>query len=264
MTAPRHDSSHLVISDDLASVARHGAELFVRLARAATDRGPDGPAQGSPRRFSVALSGGSTPREMHALLTRPPFIGQVDWAIVQFYWGDDRCVNPDDPQSNYHMARETLLDALPISPSQVHRMHTEESDPATAAALYAEELRRDFSLGPGELPRFDLVYLGMGNDGHTLSLFPHTAALSENDRLVVANEVPKLGVNRITLTAPVVNNAANVAFLIAGPDKAAALAAVLEGPRDPVEYPSQLIHPTNGELYWFVDRAAAARLSHPA
>ncbi|HEX6796147.1 MAG TPA: 6-phosphogluconolactonase [Ktedonobacterales bacterium] len=262
MTAPSHDSSHLVISDDLASVARDGAELFVRLAQAAAPRG----------RFSVALSGGNTPREMHALLTRPPYISQVDWAIVQFYWGDDRCVNPDDPQSNYHMARETLLDALPISPSQVHRIHTEERDPATAAALYAEELRQDFRLAPSDgrppdaptLPRFDLVYLGMGDDGHTLSLFPHTSALGENDRLVVANEVPKLGINRITLTAPVVNNAAAAAFLIAGPDKAAALAAVLQGPRDPDEYPSQLIHPTNGELYWYVDRAAAAQLAHPA
>ena len=216
-------------------------------------------------RFTVALSGGNTPREMHALLTRPPYIGQVRWDIVQLYWGDDRCVNLDDPQSNYHMARETLLDALPISPSQVHRIHTEMSDPSAAAALYAEELRRDFGLAWGQLPRFDLVYLGMGDDGHTLSLFPHTAALhAEGDRLVVANEVPKLGVNRITLTAPVVNNAANIAFLIAGPDKAAPLAAVLEGPRDPGLYPSQLIHPTNGELYWFVDRAASSRLSRPA
>ena len=254
MTAPGRDPSHLVISENLASVARDGAELFVRLARAAEPSG----------RFSVALSGGNTPREMHALLTHPPYVGQVNWAIVQFYWGDDRCVNPDDPQSNYHMARETLLDALPISPSQVHRIQTELSDPAAAAALYAEELRRDFSLAPGQLPRFDLVYLGMGDDGHTLSLFPHTSALGEDDRLVVANYVPKLGVNRITLTAPVVNNAANAAFLIAGPDKAAALAAVLEGPRDPDEYPSQLIHPFHGELYWFVDRAAASRLTRPS
>ena len=255
MTVPSRGSSHLVVSADLAGVARDGAELFVRLAQASTSAG----------RFSVALSGGNTPREMHALLARPPYAGQVDWAIVQFYWGDDRCVNPDDPQSNYRMARETLLDALPISPSQVHRIHTEESDPAAAAALYAAELRRDFALQPGQLPRFDLVYLGMGDDGHTLSLFPHTAALhAEGDRLVVANEVPKLGVNRITLTAPVANNAANVAFLIAGPDKAAPLASVLEGPRNPDEYPSQLIHPTNGELYWFVDRAAASQLTRPS
>lgn len=252
MTAPSQGSSHLVVAADLAGVARDGAELFVRLAHVAASAG----------RFTVALSGGNTPREMHSLLTRPPYVGQVDWAIVRFYWGDDRCVNPDDPQSNYHMARETLLDALPISPSQVHRIHTEESDPATAAALYADELRRDFGLAPGELPRFDLVYLGMGDDGHTLSLFPHTAALhAEGERLVVANYVPKLGLNRITLTAPVVNNAANVAFLIAGPDKAAPLAAVLEGPRDPDEYPSQMIQPTHGELYWFVDRAAASRLA---
>jgi 6-phosphogluconolactonase len=251
MTATNHDSSRLIVSADLGGVAREGARLFVRLAQDAADRG----------RFTVALSGGSTPREMHALLTRPPYVDQVNWAMVQFYWGDDRHVRPDDQQSNYHMARETLLDALPISPAQVHRIQTELTDPAVAAALYADELRRDFALQSGEVPRFDLVYLGMGDDGHTLSLFPHTAALHAGDQLVVANDVPRLGTQRITMTAPLANNAAHVAFLIAGPDKAAALAAVLEGPRDPEQYPAQLIHPTNGELYWLVDRAAAAQLT---
>ncbi|MFI5272646.1 MAG: 6-phosphogluconolactonase [Ktedonobacterales bacterium] len=250
MTAPSHDSLHLVLADTLAGVARDGAELLVRLARVAVPTG----------RFSVALSGGNTPRALHALLATLPMREQVPGEIVQFFWGDDRCVTPDDPESNYRMARETLLDYIPINPSQVHRIATEMTDPAAAAALYAGELRRDFHLQPGQLPRFDLIYLGMGGDGHTASLFPHTAALGETDRLVVANAVPKLGVNRITLTVLVINSAANVAFLVAGADKAPALAAVLDGPHAPDEYPSQLIHPTGGELYWFVDRPAAAQL----
>jgi 6-phosphogluconolactonase len=251
MTAPHSEHTHLVIADDLAGVARNGAELFVRLARAAASRG----------RFSVVLSGGSTPRAMHALLVAPPLRDEVDWATVRFYWGDDRCVAPDSPESNYRMARETLLDKLPTGPTQVHRIRTELADPAEAAALYEQELRDELNVQPGHLPRFDLVYLGMGDDGHTASLFPQTEALAVTDRLVVANYVPKLGVNRITLTAPVLNSAAQVAFLVAGPDKAPALAAVREGPRDPERYPSQMIAPTNGELWWFVDRAAASGLT---
>lgn len=255
MGAPQSAQTHLVVADDLAGVARYGAELFVRLARAAAPRG----------RFSVALAGGSTPRALHALLAAPPLRDEVDWATVRFYWGDDRCVAPDAPESNYRMARETLLDKLPINPTQVHRIKTELANPAEAAALYEQKLRDEFNVPPGQLPRFDLVYLGMGDDGHTASLFPQTAALAVTDRLVVANYVPKLGVNRVTLTAPVLNNSTQVAFLVAGPDKATALAAVLEGPRDPDRYPSQMIAPANGELWWFADRAATADLTaaHP-
>ncbi|MEO7001535.1 MAG: 6-phosphogluconolactonase [Ktedonobacterales bacterium] len=237
--------------DDLDGVAHAAADLFVAQAAQVAL---------AHRVFRVALSGGSTPRRFHTLLAAPPYRERVDWSQVQFYWGDERAVPPDDPESNYHMARETLLDALAISPAQIHRIPAEGSDHDAAAAAYEDELRRSFHL-VGQYPRFDLIYLGMGDDGHTLSLFPHTAALHVRDRLVVANTAPKPPSARITLTAPVANNAAVVAFLIVGPDKADALAAVLEGPRDPDQYPAQLIAPTNGELRVLADRAATAKLT---
>jgi 6-phosphogluconolactonase len=250
MSDPGATHRRLTVLDDLHAVARAGAELFVAESQKARARG----------RFSVALSGGSTPRTLHALLAAPPFRDQVDWSQVQFYWGDERTVAPDDPESNFRMARETLLDKVPIHEAQIHRVQTELMDPHKAAAAYEDELRREFALSAGHLPRFDLIFLGMGPDGHTASLFPHTEALKAMGRLVVANFVPKLGASRITLTAPVLNAAAVVAFLVAGQDKADALAAVLEGPRNPEEYPAQLIAPTHGALHWLADRAAAAKL----
>src|SRR5262249_37064921 len=154
---------------------------------------------------------------------------------------------------------DALLARGALHEEQIHRMRT-ELPPDGAATMYERELRQSFELAEGELPRFDLVFLGMGPDGHTLSLFPHTAALGVTHQLVTSNYVPKLNASRVTLTYPVANNAASVAFLVAGADKAAALERVLDGPRDPAEYPSQLIAPTEGDLYWLVDRAAAARL----
>jgi 6-phosphogluconolactonase len=231
-------------------VATRAAELFVR-------RNQEARASG---RFTVALSGGSTPRAFHALLAAPPYRDQVDWSIAQFYWGDERCVAPDDPESNFRMARETLLDKVPIHEAQIHRIHSELDDPEAAAALYQSEIRQEFALADGELPRFDLIFLGMGPDGHTASLFPQSAALAARDRLVVANYVPKLSTWRITMTAPVLNAAATVAFLVAGADKADAVSAVLDGPPDSEQYPSQLVSPTSGEALWIVDDAAAARL----
>jgi 6-phosphogluconolactonase len=251
MTAASEGAVHLEQLDDLQAVARRAAELFVERARAARTRG----------RFTVALSGGSTPRSLHTLLAGPDSRNQVDWTQVQFYWGDERYVPPDDPESNYRMARETLLDKLPeVRPQQIHRIPTELPDPGQVADLYEQELHREFALAAGALPRFDLIYLGLGPDAHTASLFPHTEALHVRERLVVANYVPKLASTRITMTAPVLNAAATVAFLVAGSDKAAALAAVLEGPRDPETYPAQLVQPAHGTLYWLVDRAAAAGL----
>ena len=242
----------IAIYDDVEAVARAAAELFVAEAQAARARGV----------FTVALSGGSTPRHFHTLLSASPYREQVEWSQVQFYWGDERTVGPDDPESNFGMARETLLSKLPITSNQVHRIPAEGSDHAAAAAAYEDELRRNFHLSMAQYPRFDLMYLGMGPDGHTLSLFPHTAALHVTDLLVVANEVPKLNTWRITLTTRVANNARVVAFLVAGADKAEALSAVLEGERNSEQYPSQLIAPTNGELRFLVDRAAAAYLKN--
>ncbi len=235
---------------DSSAVAQAAAELFVARARAAQQEGHD---------FRVALSGGSTPRRFHALLAASPLREQVDWAHVQFFWGDERCVPPDHPDSNYRMARETLLDVVPVTPEQIHRMRGEDN-PMQAARAYEAEVRAVFGAEGSAIPRFDLIYVGMGPDGHTLSLFPHTAALDVTDRLVTENVVPQLNTTRITFTTTLAKNAAMVAFVIAGADKADALAEVLQGARNPQQYPSQLIAPV-GELRFIVDQAAAARLA---
>jgi 6-phosphogluconolactonase len=242
--------AHVSVFDDLDTLARAAANLLTQLQ--ANDRPQE--------HFTIALSGGTTPRAFHSVLVAPPYREQVDWGSMQFFWGDERFVPPDDPESNYRMARETLLLKAPITADQVHRVPTERGDPAMVAELYEADIRREMNVLPGQLPRFDLILLGMGPDGHCASLFPHTAALHVRDRLVTANYVPKLDANRITMTAPVINNAAAVFFLVAGADKADALAAVLEGPHDPETYPSQLIAPEQGALHWLVDRAAAAKL----
>ena len=242
--------TRISVYDDLDGVARAAADLFVELQRA------DRPQE----HFALALSGGSTPRAFHSLLVAPPYRDQIDWESLQYFWGDERFVPPDDPESNYRMALETLLTKAPVTSDQVHRVPTERGDPATVADLYEADIRRDLNVLPGQFPRFDLILLGMGPDGHCASLFPHTAALHVTDRLVTANDVPQLHTTRITFTAPVINNAAAIIFLVAGADKADALAAVLEGPRDPDTYPSQLIAPEHGMLYWLVDRAAASKL----
>jgi 6-phosphogluconolactonase len=241
---------HISVFDDLDAVARAAANLLAQLQ--ANDRPQE--------HFTIALSGGSTPRTFHSVLVAPPYRDQVDWGSLEFFWGDERFAPPDDPESNYRMARETLLLKAPITSDQVHRVPTERGDPAMVAELYEADIRRDMNVLPGQLPRFDLILLGMGPDGHCASLFPHTDALRVRDRLVTANYVPKLDANRITLTVPVINNAAAVVFLVAGADKADALAAVLEGSHDPETYPSQLIAPEHGVLHWLVDRAAAAKL----
>jgi 6-phosphogluconolactonase len=188
-------------------------------------------------------------------------VEQVEWSKIHFFWGDERLVPADDPESNYRMARETLLSHLPVGEDQIHRIPTELGDPEAVASSYEEELRRAFQLASGQLPQFDLIFLGMGPDGHTASLFPHTTGLEVTDRLVIANFVPRLSSYRITLTAPVINYAAVVVFMAAGSDKANALAHVLQGPPDPDEFPSQRIRPVDGDLYWLVDRAAAAELT---
>src|SRR5690606_983517 len=174
------------------------------------------------------------------------------------FWGDERTVPPDHPDSNYRMAKEALLDFVALPASNVHRI-SGELEPARAAAEYEQTLRSFFAKRAGKT-RFDLILLGMGDDGHTASLFPDTEALNETERLVVANHVPKLDTWRITLTAPIINDAAHVAFLVAGAGKAAVLKRVLQGPRQPHKLPSQLIQPVDGELVWLLDKAAASEL----
>jgi 6-phosphogluconolactonase len=254
MTSRSAENPHvqLQVFDDLAALARGAADLLVDLLRDARPQ----------EHFNLALSGGSTPRTLHETLVMPPYRDQIDWESLQYFWGDERFVPPDNPESNYHMALETLLQKapVPVTTDQVHRVPTERGDPAMVAELYEADVRRAMNVLPGQWPRFDLILLGMGPDGHCASLFPHTTALGVRDQLVTANYVPKLDTNRITFTVPVINNATTVAFLVAGTDKADALAAVLEGADDPETYPSQLIAPENGTLHWLVDRAAAAKL----
>lgn len=249
---------HFRVSPNISGVARGGADLFLGLSETRLGQ-PTG--TGATNRFRVALSGGTTPRALNQLLSSPPYIDRVDWSKVDFFWGDERCVPATDPLSNYRMADETLLARVPISQSQIHRVPTELEDPDLIAARYEDDMREAFGLAGGEIPRFDLVYLGMGPDGHTASLFPHTRALSVTDHIVSSNYVPKLETFRITLTVPVINNAAVVVFLVAGADKATALSAVLEGPPNSDEYPAQLVAPADGDLYWLVDQAAAAQLT---
>ncbi len=183
----------------------------------------------------------------------------MPWDRLDLYWVDERCVPPDDAESNYRMTRETLLDHVPLPANRVHRMEG-ELDPEAAAARYESELRNSLRLEGAESPRFDLVSLGMGDDGHTASLFPHTAAIHEMSRLVTANHVPQKDTWRITLTWPVINHASSVFFEIAGEDKAERVREVFMGPRDPERLPSQLIWPSSGILTLFLDKAAAALL----
>ncbi len=212
-------------------------------------------------RFTVALSGGSTPRGLYSLLaTDPPLREQTPWEKTYFFWGDERHVPPDHPESNFRMANEALLSRVPAPASHVFRIKGEYEDAARAADEYAEVLGDFFKLKDVEFPRLDLALLGMGPEGHTASLFPGTKALLEKDRLVVANWVGKLYTTRLTLTAPVLNNAARVLFLIQGEDKASALKAVIEGPYEPDQLPAQLIRPHNGELRWVVEQGAGRML----
>jgi 6-phosphogluconolactonase len=221
-------------------------------------------------RFTVALSGGSTPRAMFSLLAEQPFADTVPWSSIYVFWGDERCVPPDHADSNYRMTNETLLSKVPVPAQNIFRIPAEAPEPERAAEVYAATLSKFFLAEPGttktgtaplsNLPRIDLVFLGMGPDGHTASLFPHSVALQAGEQIVVANYVEKFNAHRITLTAATINNARNVTFLAAGEDKAETLKNVLEGSYQPDLYPSQLICPANGTLLWMVDEAAARSL----
>jgi 6-phosphogluconolactonase len=235
-----------------AEVAGAAAALFAESASKAAA------ARGVAR---IAISGGSTPKAMFALLadTNAPYFAQVPWQKLQLFWVDERCVPPTDADSNYRMTNEAMLSKVPLTAAQIHRMEG-ELDPEVAASRYEAALRTAFRLEGAETPVFDLVLLGMGDDGHTASLFPHTAALHEMSRLVVANHVPQKDTWRITLTQPVINRAREVAFLIEGAGKADVLHEVLQGTYDPETHPSQLIRPASGQLTLLLDAAAASKL----
>ena len=240
--------SNIRICADKAKLAQAAADYVVDCYREALGTYGD---------FAIALSGGSTPRTLFQLLADSAGAGAIDWSKVQVFWGDERTVPPDHPDSNYRMARETLFDHVPLPADNIHRIPA-ELPPEQAAQAYEATLRQFFESRVGG--RFDLILLGMGDDGHTASLFPHTAALDETERLVVANDVPQLNTRRITLTYPVINRAAHVMFLVSGASKTAVLKAVLEGPSRPHDLPSQRVQPVNGDLVWLVDQDAAAQL----
>ena len=228
---------------------RRGAEEFVRIAKHSfEDRGG----------FNVVLSGGSTPRGLFSLLAADEALrAQVPWRKTNFFWGDERHVPPDHPDSNFRMAKEVLLSKLAVDPKRIWRIKGEIENTETAAEEYERTLIGHFYLAEVQLPRFDLVLLGMGPDGHTASLFPGTKALHEQEHRVVSNWVGKFDSDRITMTARVLNNAANIVFLVSGDDKAPALKSVLEDPSEPEQLPAQLIRPVDGLLPWLADRQAA-------
>ncbi|HSB08298.1 MAG TPA: 6-phosphogluconolactonase [Blastocatellia bacterium] len=247
---------------DAAELALKAARRFARLA--------DQYVIGCGR-FTVALSGGSTPRAMFSILAADPFLDTVPWSSIYFFWGDERSVPPDHPDSNYRMATEALLSKVPVPSQNIFRVPA-EMPAQRAAEEYASTLRSFFLSGPGKsktgtaplsnVPRLDLVFLGMGPDGHTASLFPHTPALHAGEHdIVVANYVEKFKAHRITFTTATINNARNVTFLVAGADKADVLKEVIEGRLQPDVYPSQLIRPLNGSLLWMIDEPAARLLS---
>jgi len=232
----------------LAEIAIAAAERFVVAAAAAIA------ARG---RFTVALSGGSTPKALYERLASPACAPRIDWARVHVFWGDERCVPPDHPSSNFRMARQALLDHVPVPATQVHRLRGED-DPPAAAAAYERELRAAFPEGAA---RFDVALMGMGDNGHTASLFPGLSAVRETARWVVAERVDEVGMWRLTLTPPALNAAATAMFLVTGHDKAAMLARVLDGPRDIDRFPVQVIAPASGTVVWLIDDAAAADLA---
>ena len=213
-------------------------------------------------RFTLALAGGSTPRAAYALLASEAFAHRVEWGLVHVVWGDERCVPPDDPRSNYRMAKEALLDRVPIPTHQIHRIRGED-DPEEAAAEYERELRALLchpERSEGSLESLDLVLLGLGEDGHTASLFPGQTAVHETARWVVAVPAPDATMWRITLTPAILNAARNVTFVVSGAGKAERLQQVLQGPFTPDVLPAQAIRPLQGRLTWMVDEAAAGRL----
>jgi 6-phosphogluconolactonase len=241
------------ILPDGAAIAKRAAQEFLRAAAAAVRE------KGS---FNVTLAGGSTPKALYSLLVNDPALrSQVPWDKIHLFFGDERHVPPDHPDSNFRMAAEAMISKSPLKSEQVTRIKGEYFDAEQAALEYEKALREYFKLKDGEYPRFDLLLAGMGNEGHTLSLFPGTKALHADGRLVVRNWIGKLYTERITLTAPAASNAALVLFMVTGADKAPALKAVLEGQFEPEQLPAQLLQPQNGKSLWLVDTAAASMLS---
>lgn len=240
----------IAIYPDSDTLSREAAGYVVRMIQQAI---------GTRGHCMLALAGGSTPQKLYGLLASKPYRDQIDWPVVEIFWSDERCVPPESDESNYAMARESLLNHVPIPASHVHRMPADLADRDAASQAYTVEMQRVF--GRRDVPIFDLIQLGMGPEGHTASLFPHQDSLHEQHRLVMPVTVPKPPPPRLTFTPPLLNAARHVLFLVTGSDKAEALKAVLEDPYQPDEYPAQVVRPTDGEVTWMLDTAAAALLS---
>lgn len=244
---------------DLERLSFGATEKFIRIGNAAI---------GANGRFTIALAGGSTPKSLYRLLASEPFKNQIDWKKVFFFFGDERNVSPDDEASNFRMANENLFAPLRIAGGNIFRWETERRDAEITAFNYEYTLRKFFdaaeitvaNFDDFDLPRFDLILLGIGADGHTASLFPFTEALNETKRIAVANRVEKLNTTRLTVTFPVINSAANVIFLVSGAEKSETVKEILQGEAQPERFPAQSVRPETGNLFWLLDEKAAALL----
>lgn len=245
----RVQDREIVIGKDYEETCGKAADFFrACAARAIGERG----------KFSAALSGGSTPKRFFEILGAEPFKSAIQWKLVHFFWGDERCVPPDSPDSNYKMAYDLLISKLDVPESNIHRMKG-EIDPQKAAAEYEAGLRT-FACGGTGAPRLDFILLGMGPDGHTASLFPGTAALEENERLVISHYVEKVRMNRLTFTFPEIDAGRNVVFLVSGSDKAGLVSEILSPGENEARYPAARVRPDGGKLFWFIDAPAAEKI----
>lgn len=234
------------------------ADLPSLIARAAERIGQAAESSISERdRFSIVLSGGSTPKALYEFLAEDPWRTRIEWEKTHLFWSDERWLPSSSPENNYRMTRDALISKIPIPIANVHPILTDSGTPEESAQAYEDEIRRFFG---GASPEFDFVLLGVGTNGHTASLFPYRPTLHENSRLVIADYVEEVRMHRITLTAAAINTARSVAFLVTGSDKASVVAEVATGRRDPERLPAQLISPASGNLRWFLDSPAAANL----
>ena len=244
-------NKNVKIFENLEQISEAAADQFIKIGNKAIKKNG---------RFTVVLSGGSTPKALYNLLTSSEYKDKIDWENVYFFFGDERDVSPQSVKSNFRMANENLLKPLKINRKNIYRWHTEIINAPEVAENYEKGLKRFFELSNGEFPKFDLIFLGMGDDGHTASLFPFTDAINEKERTVVSNFVEKLNANRLTFTFPTINNASNIIFLVSGKNKAEVLKEVLEGEKNCDKFPSQCVRAEKGKILWFVDEDASSML----
>lgn len=244
------NNRNVIVCQDTQELSQKAAQEFIRLAQEAVAR---------TGRFTVALSGGSTPRALYSLLASPGYCEHVPWTQVQLYWGDERCVPPQHADSNFRMVQGSLLANITLPRENFHRI-AGELDPAVAAADYEQQLRKLFGVPAGAVPRFDLILLGLGVEGHTASLFPGSDALNDQQHLVVATFVEKLQAHRVTLTLPVINHAAHVLFLVAGKDKAPVVKQIVGALPAAEELPAARVQPVDGALMWLITQDAASEM----